>query len=46
MGGIATQLPGINSLIGMINSRRRRDSMVLGSVVGVCTLFLLFIVFR
>ena len=34
--------PGINSLLGMINSRRRRDTAILGTVVGICTIILLW----
>ncbi|GAA6000261.1 hypothetical protein JCM10207_007929 [Rhodosporidiobolus poonsookiae] len=45
MNGVAAQVPGLNSVIGMINSRRRRDSVIMGSVMGVCTLLLLFFVF-
>lgn len=29
----------------MINSRRRRDSVIMGTVLGICTLLLLFFVF-
>ncbi|POY72581.1 hypothetical protein BMF94_4408 [Rhodotorula taiwanensis] len=45
MNGVAAQVPGLNSVIGMINSRRRRDSVIMGSVLGVCTLFLLYFMF-
>ncbi|GAA5831731.1 hypothetical protein JCM3766R1_004996 [Sporobolomyces carnicolor] len=45
MNGVAAQVPGLNSVIGMINSRRRRDSVIMGTVIGVCTLALLFFVF-
>ncbi|GAA6028023.1 hypothetical protein JCM8097_001835 [Rhodosporidiobolus ruineniae] len=44
MNGVASQVPGLNSVIGMINSRRRRDSVIMGSVMGVCTLLLLFFI--
>ncbi|GAA5975650.1 hypothetical protein JCM5350_002680 [Sporobolomyces pararoseus] len=45
MNGVAAQVPGLNSVIGMINSRRRRDSVIMGTVIGICTLALLFFVF-
>ncbi|BGP38495.1 protein transport protein gos1 [Rhodotorula kratochvilovae] len=45
MNGVAAQVPGLNSVIGMISSRRRRDSVIMGTVLGVCTLLLLFFVF-
>ncbi|KAK9896403.1 28 kda golgi snare protein [Cystobasidium minutum MCA 4210] len=45
MSGVLTQVPGINSLLSMINSRRRRDSLILSTVAGVCALILLWYVF-
>lgn len=41
MGGVLSQMPGINSLITMIHSRRRRDSIIMGIVVGICVLLIL-----
>ncbi|KAK4688668.1 golgi SNAP receptor complex member 1, partial [Tremellales sp. Uapishka_1] len=41
MGGVLSQMPGINSLISMIHSRRRRDSIIMGCVVGVCVVLIL-----
>lgn len=41
MGGVVSQMPGINSLISMISSRRRRDTYILGGVVAFCTLLIL-----
>lgn len=34
-------MPGINSLLSMIQSRRRRDTLILGLVTGVCVIALL-----
>ncbi|EJD54871.1 28 kda golgi snare protein [Auricularia subglabra TFB-10046 SS5] len=45
MAGVMTQFPGLNSLVSMIRSRRRRDSIILGLVIGVCTILLLSYVF-
>ncbi|KDE06005.1 hypothetical protein MVLG_03687 [Microbotryum lychnidis-dioicae p1A1 Lamole] len=45
MNGVAAQVPMLNSVIGMINSRKRRDSVIMGSVVGVCVLCLLWYLF-
>ncbi|KWU41437.1 V-snare-domain-containing protein [Rhodotorula sp. JG-1b] len=45
MNGVAAQVPGLNSVIGMINSRRRRDSVIMGCVLGICTLLLLYFMF-
>ncbi|WWD20273.1 hypothetical protein CI109_104749 [Kwoniella shandongensis] len=41
MGGVLSQMPGINSLISMIRTRRRRDSIIMGCVVGLCVVVLL-----
>ncbi|WVN89944.1 uncharacterized protein L203_105174 [Cryptococcus depauperatus CBS 7841] len=40
MGGVLNQMPGINSLITMIRTRRRRDTIIMGCVVGVCVVLL------
>jgi len=34
-------IPGINNLISMIKSRRRRDSIIIGALLGVCTIVIL-----
>ncbi|KAF8204024.1 hypothetical protein BJ912DRAFT_223524 [Pholiota molesta] len=34
-------MPGINNLVGMIKSRRRRDSIIMGVVIGVCCIIIL-----
>lgn len=36
-------IPGINVLIGRINTRRRRDTVILASVIAVCIILLFFI---
>ncbi|OCF73233.1 golgi snare protein [Kwoniella mangroviensis CBS 8886] len=41
MGGVLSQMPGINSLITAIRTRRRRDTLILGCVVGFCMILLL-----
>lgn len=41
MGGVLSQMPGINSLITMIRTRRRRDTIILGVIVGACVILLL-----
>ncbi|GAA99280.1 uncharacterized protein L969DRAFT_93744 [Mixia osmundae IAM 14324] len=45
INGVLAQVPGINSVLGMINSRRRRDTFILGGIIAVCTLLLLWYVF-
>ena len=34
-------IPGINSLIGLISARRRRDSIILGVLIGICIIIIL-----
>ncbi|RDB29647.1 Golgi SNAP receptor complex member 1 [Hypsizygus marmoreus] len=41
MMGVLNTLPGISSVISMIKSRRRRDSIILGVVIGVCIIVIL-----
>ncbi|KAF3939514.1 hypothetical protein ABW19_dt0208038 [Dactylella cylindrospora] len=41
--GAAMQIPGINTLIGKINTRKKRDSVILACLIAVCFLMLLWI---
>ncbi|KAF5385377.1 hypothetical protein D9615_001223 [Tricholomella constricta] len=41
MMGVLNTMPGINNVIGMIRSRRRRDSIILGTVIGVSIIIIL-----
>uniref|UniRef100_A0AAQ4RU89 Golgi SNAP receptor complex member 1 n=1 Tax=Gasterosteus aculeatus aculeatus TaxID=481459 RepID=A0AAQ4RU89_GASAC len=43
---LANRFPVINNLIQKINLRKRRDSLILGGVVGVCTVLLLLYFFH
>ncbi|KAM9846765.1 Golgi SNAP receptor complex member 1-like [Aulostomus maculatus] len=43
---LANNFPTINSLIQKINLRKRRDSLILGGVIGVCTILLLLYTFH
>ncbi|KAL4941325.1 hypothetical protein BDV06DRAFT_194699 [Aspergillus oleicola] len=40
--GAASQVPGVNALIGKIGNKRRRDALILGAFIGFCFLMLLF----
>lgn len=42
--GAASQIPGINSLMGRISSKKRRDGIILGVFIAIC--FLLVLYFR
>ncbi|XP_022907127.1 Golgi SNAP receptor complex member 1 [Onthophagus taurus] len=43
---VSNRFPMINSLIQRINMRKKRDSVIVGLVVGVCTLLILFYAFH
>ncbi|AWO99803.1 Golgi SNAP receptor complex member 1 isoform 2 [Scophthalmus maximus] len=43
---LANRFPTINGLIQKINLRKRRDSLILGGVIGVCTILLLLYTFH
>lgn len=40
--GAASQVPGLNSLIGRIGAKKRRDGIILGSFIALCCLMLLW----
>ena len=38
-------LPGMNTLLGLIQSKRRKDTIILGCIIGTLTvLFLMYVV--
>lgn len=41
--GAAAQVPGLNSLIGRISAKKRRDGIIMGSFIAFC--FLIFLYF-
>ncbi|KAJ4472600.1 v-SNARE protein [Lentinula edodes] len=41
VGHALNTLPGINNLVSMIKSRRRRDSVILGIVIGICIILII-----
>uniref|UniRef100_A0A2K6TDJ4 Golgi SNAP receptor complex member 1 n=1 Tax=Saimiri boliviensis boliviensis TaxID=39432 RepID=A0A2K6TDJ4_SAIBB len=46
MNTLANRFPAVNNLIQRINLRKRRDSLILGGVIGVCTILLLLYAFH
>lgn len=40
--GAASQVPGINGLIGRIGAKKRRDGIILAGLVAFCCLMLLY----
>ena len=38
----ASQVPGLNSLIGKISARKRRDGVIMGAFVAFCFIFFFF----
>jgi len=43
---ITTRFPAINNLLQKINLKKKKDSIILGIVMGVCTFLLIIYVFR
>ncbi|KAF8531268.1 V-snare-domain-containing protein [Gautieria morchelliformis] len=41
MGGVLSTFPGIDSLLSMIKTRRRRDTVIVGCIIGLGIVFLL-----
>ncbi|KAL5533877.1 hypothetical protein ACEPAG_337 [Sanghuangporus baumii] len=46
MTGVLSTMPGISNLLSMIKKRRRRDSIILGCLIGFCVLFIVNFMFR
>lgn len=46
MNTLANRFPLVNSLIQRINFRKRRDSIILGCVIAVCTILLIMYAFH
>ena len=42
--GAASQVPGLNSLIGRIGAKKRRDGIILASTIAFCCLLLLYFI--
>ncbi|NXC13669.1 GOSR1 protein, partial [Corythaeola cristata] len=43
---VLNRFPAVNSLIQRINLRKRRDSLILGGIIGICTILLLLYAFH
>ncbi|KAK0466349.1 uncharacterized protein EV420DRAFT_824274 [Desarmillaria tabescens] len=41
MVNVINTMPGINNIVSMIKSRRRRDSVILGVIIGICIILIL-----
>lgn len=46
MNDLASRFPAVNNLIQKINLKKRKDSIILGLVVGLCTFLLIMYAFR
>jgi len=42
LNDISNRFPMINNLVQKINMRKRRDTIIMGSVIGLCFVFLLW----
>jgi Golgi SNAP receptor complex protein 1 len=40
--GAASQVPGLNNLIGRISAKKRRDGIIMGSFIALCVLLLFY----
>ncbi|KAI0778718.1 V-snare-domain-containing protein [Trametes elegans] len=45
MQGVLGSMPGINNLLSMIKTRRRRDAVIVGCVIGLCIVLLFMYIF-
>jgi len=45
MVGVLNTVPGINNILSMIHNRRRRDTYLIGGLIGICLFFLLRYIF-
>ena len=45
LNDLSSKFPLINSLVNKINLRRRRDTIILGCIIGVCLVFMIWYVF-
>ncbi|CDO73095.1 hypothetical protein BN946_scf185007.g149 [Trametes cinnabarina] len=45
MQGVLSSMPGINNLLGMIKTRRRRDAVIVGCLIGLCMVLLFMYMF-
>ncbi|OSD06214.1 V-snare-domain-containing protein [Trametes coccinea BRFM310] len=45
MQGVLSSMPGINNLLGMIKTRRRRDAVIIGCLIGLCMVLLFMYMF-
>ncbi|KAH8551296.1 V-snare-domain-containing protein [Umbelopsis sp. PMI_123] len=41
IGGVLGRLPGINNLISRINTRRKRDTVIMALVISMCTILIM-----
>ncbi|KAI0033993.1 V-snare-domain-containing protein [Vararia minispora EC-137] len=46
MAGVLNTVPGINNLLSMIHKRRRRDTIIIGGLIGLCAFLILFYLFH
>ncbi|KAJ7459171.1 hypothetical protein B0H11DRAFT_2060638 [Mycena galericulata] len=46
MKGVLNTMPGLNNLVSMIKSRRRRDTIIMGVVIAVCIILIISYMWR
>ena len=45
LNDLSSKFPLINSLVNKINLRKRRDTIILGCVIGLCLVFMIWYMF-
>ncbi|KAJ7103252.1 hypothetical protein B0H15DRAFT_203099 [Mycena belliarum] len=46
MKSVLNTMPGLNNLVSMIKSRRRRDTIIMGVIIGICIIVILSYMWR
>ncbi|KAI9357529.1 Golgi SNAP receptor complex member 1-like protein [Pilaira anomala] len=41
VGGVVSRIPGINNIISRINTRRKRDTLIMAGVVSTCSILII-----
>lgn len=41
VGGVVSRIPGINNIISRINTRRKRDTLIMTGIVSTCSILII-----
>ena len=45
LNDLSSKFPMINNLVNKINLRKRRDTIIIGLVIGICMVFMIWYIF-